>query len=298
MKRVAGYARVSTASQASDGTSLVEQKRKIEDMCRREGYDLVGFYSDGGVSGGSTQRPELRRLIKDAKDGRFDTVLFTKLDRLGRSLRDICNLYHELNEELHLELVSIDDPTINTRGPMGKALIGLVAIFAEFERAMIRERTVAGRKSKWEGGSAIIGDIPYGYREANSRAIEIDTEQAAVYRRIVECISSNAYPRKDSRTANGGRNSSTVSGKGKGQQTPNKHWGEPNRRHAPERSLQGRGPVQPESSCNEACGAQGLVLLRNQGIQARKPVGYRKAPCADFRRPVAPDTGQDGEPED
>lgn len=75
MKRVAGYARVSTAMQVNDGTSLEAQRNKIEKTCKNLGYELVGFYSDDGISGGSLNRPKLKELLRDAKDGKFDAVL-------------------------------------------------------------------------------------------------------------------------------------------------------------------------------------------------------------------------------
>lgn len=226
MKRVAGYARVSTVSQVQDGTSLDAQKKKIYDKCQKEGYELVNTYADGGVSGGSMQRPQLKQLIKDAKDRKFDAVLFTKLDRLGRSVRDIYNLYHQLYEELHLDLICIDDPTVIAEGGKGRLMLGMFAVFAEFERTMIRERTVAGRKSKWEEGTAIVGDIPYGYKRGEAPgAIEIDEEQARIYGLIV-----NMYLIQRMSTKKIAIQLTTQAvpvpsvAKGKCKNKPNRHW--------------------------------------------------------------------------
>jgi len=91
MMKVAGYARVSTIGQL-DGTSLEDQKRIIEEAAKKAGHELVEIYADKGISGSSLKRPELQRLITDAKEKKFESVFFTKLDRMGRSVRDIHNL--------------------------------------------------------------------------------------------------------------------------------------------------------------------------------------------------------------
>jgi site-specific DNA recombinase len=165
MKRVAGYARVSTLAQVSEGTSLEDQKAKIQDWCTKEKYELINIYTDGGVSGGSLERPQLQRLLADAKEGEFDGVVFTKLDRLGRDNRDLYNLYHELKNERGVDVLCIEDPSLNTGGRMGKMFLGMLGTVAEFERDTIRERTSGGRKIKWKERKAIIGELPLGYRK-------------------------------------------------------------------------------------------------------------------------------------
>ncbi|MCX5831996.1 MAG: recombinase family protein [Deltaproteobacteria bacterium] len=186
MKRVAGYARVSTVGQAKDGTSLEDQRDIIEEKCKQEGLKLEKFFSDGGASGGSLERPELQALISDAEKGLFDTIMFTKLDRLGRNIRDTLNLWHKLHEELHLEIICVKDPIVNTDGIMGKAMFSLIAIFAELERGMIRERTQAGRKIKWEKGDAYFGELPLGYIRSESGKVIIEEEHAQIYHKVVD----------------------------------------------------------------------------------------------------------------
>lgn len=184
---IAGYGRVSTSAQVKDGTSLEDQKKIVLDKCDKEGHELFKFYSDEGVSGGTLQRPALQRLIADAKEKRFEAVYFTKLDRLGRSVRDIANLYHELHAECGIGLVCIDDPSLNTSGKMGDVMRGMLSTFAQFERAMIRERTLAGRAAKWEKGEVVIGELTFGYRKnGTTRKVEIVEEYATIYRKIVD----------------------------------------------------------------------------------------------------------------
>ena len=125
-------------------------------------------------------------MIAAAKDKQFDAIYFTKLDRLGRSVRDIANLYHELHEECGIDLVCIDDPSLNTAGKMGDVMRGMLSTFAQFERAMIKERTTSGRKAKWDKGEIVIGELPLGYRKnKDTGKPEIVEDQATIYQRIV-----------------------------------------------------------------------------------------------------------------
>jgi site-specific DNA recombinase len=184
-RRVAGYGRVSTQGQAAEGTSSGEQKRIIQGECDRNGWSLVSFYSDDGFSGKNDNRPGLQELIRAAKEKKFDGVMFTKLDRLGRNIRDIMNIWHKLHEENGLEIVCVEQPEMNTKGPYGKLMLSLLAIFAEFERDIIRERTDNGRKSRWKTNKSIMGSLPFGYRFNDSKEICTEDEQAAIYHRIV-----------------------------------------------------------------------------------------------------------------
>ena len=193
---VAGYGRVSTTGQVKDGTSLEDQKRIVEDRCQKEGHQLYRFYSDEGISGGTLDRPALKDLIADARGKRFEAVLFTKLDRLGRSVRDIANLYHELHEECGINLICIDDPSLNTTGKMGDVMRGMLSTFAQFERAMIRERTLSGRAAKWNRGEIVIGDLPFGYKKVKGKAETVDN-QAAIYLKIVGLYLDNRLSMKD-----------------------------------------------------------------------------------------------------
>jgi site-specific DNA recombinase len=189
-KRVAGYGRVSTQAQAMEGTSSEEQRRVIEEECAKTSWNLVQFFTDDGFSGKNDNRPGLKRLISDAKQGKFDAVMFTKLDRLGRNLRDILNIWHDLSEE-GLEIICVQQPEVNTSGALGKAVLSFLGIFAEWERSIIRERTDSGRKSKWHNNEAIIGSLPYGYKFAEEKErkpgkiIAIDENEKAVYERVV-----------------------------------------------------------------------------------------------------------------
>jgi len=138
-KRVALYLRVSTK-----GQSVENQRRDLELVAKRSGWRVVEIYKDSGISGakGRDQRPGFDRLMKDATRRQFDVVAAWSVDRLGRSLQDLVTSLgelHTLGVDLYLHQQAIDTTT-----PAGKALFQMMGVFAEFERAIIRERVNAG----------------------------------------------------------------------------------------------------------------------------------------------------------
>jgi site-specific DNA recombinase len=183
-KKAAGYIRVSTLQQVESGTSLEEQKSIIEKEAKHRDLNLTKIYSDEGISGKSIVRPALRELLDDSKQGRFDIILFTKLDRLARNLRDTLNIFHEANE-LGIDLFCIDNPAISTNGPMGSVMLSVLATFAQFERELIRSRTTAGRINKWKSGESIMGHLPFGYiKNDKTKKIEIDDYKKQIIHKI------------------------------------------------------------------------------------------------------------------
>ena len=184
--RAAGYGRVSTQGQAEKGTQE-HQTKDINVECKKLGYDLVKFYSDEGISGKDIKnRPGIQKLMKDAKAGKFDVVIFTKLDRLGRSLRDILNFWNLINEEVGLDLHCIDQPFLNTKGQFGSMMLAILGAFAELERNLIRERTQKGRMNSWKSLKSVMGSVPLGYvQNKEKNAIEIVAKAAEVYKKIV-----------------------------------------------------------------------------------------------------------------
>ena len=144
-KRVAIYVRVST-----DGQSVENQKRELEAIAQRHEWDVVGVFSDPGVSGTKERRPAFDRLLLGVARKDFDVVAAWSVDRLGRSLQHLLGFLEELKAkgvDLYLHQQGLD-----TRTPAGKALFQMLGVFAEFERAMIVERVHAGlRRAKAQG---------------------------------------------------------------------------------------------------------------------------------------------------
>ncbi len=147
--RVALYARCSTAEQ-----SVRLQLDGLRDYVRARGFRITEEYIDEGVSGARTTRPELSRLLEDAHRRRFDAVLVWKLDRLGRSLSHLIRLVDQLGS-LGVDLISLNDPGLDTTGPTGRLIFHVMGAVAEFERDLIRERTKAGMKAAQRRGKRI-----------------------------------------------------------------------------------------------------------------------------------------------
>jgi DNA invertase Pin-like site-specific DNA recombinase len=127
-----GYARVSTDDQ--DPTLQLAALKKAG--CEQT-------FTDKGVSGATTKRPALARCLKTLQPG--DTLTVWKLDRLGRSVRDLLNILHDLQGRA-VQFQSITE-AIDTQTPTGRAMLHMVALLAELERGLITERTRAGVKA-------------------------------------------------------------------------------------------------------------------------------------------------------
>src|SRR5262245_34891132 len=134
--RAAIYARVSTTEQCVDA-----QLDALRIYCERRGAECVEFV-DHGVSGSRDRRPQLDALLQGARRREIDAIAITKLDRLARSTRHLLTVAAEL-EALHVDLVVLDQ-SIDTSTPSGRLLFTMLAGIAEFERDLIRERTLAG----------------------------------------------------------------------------------------------------------------------------------------------------------
>lgn len=146
MRRAAVYLRVSTQDQTT-----ANQERELRAVAERMGCE-VRIYRDHGISGakGRDKRPQFDKLCKDAARRQFDVVMAWSVDRLGRSLQDLVAFLGEIHAagvNLYLHQQGLDTTT-----PSGKAMFGMLGMFAEFERAMIQERVRAGlRRAKAQG---------------------------------------------------------------------------------------------------------------------------------------------------
>src|ERR1700704_3942148 len=139
MKRAAIYLRVSTTDQTT-----ANQERELREIASRSGLDIVKVYKDHGISGskGRDKRPGFDALCRDATKRQFDVVMAWSVDRLGRSLQDLVVFLSEIHS-LGIDLM-LHQQGLDTRTPAGKAMFGMMGVFAEFERSMIRERVRAG----------------------------------------------------------------------------------------------------------------------------------------------------------
>lgn len=156
--RAAVYVRVSTDAQADDGGSIESQKARCRDLCAARGYDVTRTYVDS-ASGGNLDRPALSALRADVGRGTVGVVVVYALDRLSRSQRDTMILLDEFaacGAGLTAASQSFDTTT-----PTGRAMLGMLAVFAELQRAEIRERTRVALSKKADRGEA-TGRVPFG----------------------------------------------------------------------------------------------------------------------------------------
>lgn len=161
--KVAIYVRVSTTNQAEEGYSIWEQKDKLSSYCNIKDWSVYKIYTDGGFSGSNTKRPALEQLIKDAKKKLFDTVLVYKLDRLSRSQKDTLYLIEDVFIENDIAFLSLQE-NFDTSTPFGKAMIGLLSVFAQLEREQIKERMQLGKLGRAKAGKSMMwAKTSYGY---------------------------------------------------------------------------------------------------------------------------------------
>ena len=165
---------------------------------RSEGWVLVrDQFDDGGISGGTLDRPGLQRLLEDIEDGLVDVVVVYKIDRLSRSLADFAKLV-EVFDRNGVTFVSVTQ-AFNTTTSMGRLTLNILLSFAQFEREVtaerIRDKVAASRKKgKWMGGVP-----PYGYRVENRKLI-VDQERSEqvrwIFSRFLEIGSATALARE------------------------------------------------------------------------------------------------------
>lgn len=151
---------------------------------RAEGWLLIpDYYDDGGYSGGTLERPGLKRLLADIEEGRVDVVVVYKIDRLSRSLMDFAKLV-EAFERNNVTFVSVTQ-SFNTTTSMGRLTLNILLSFAQFEREVIGERirdkfAASRKKGMWMGGY-----VPLGYR-VESRKLVVEERKAEIVGTIFE----------------------------------------------------------------------------------------------------------------
>ena len=152
------YIRVSTAEQAK-GYSIDEQVERLTSYCHAMNWSPIKPYVDAGSSGGNTDRPELQSMIRDIKAGLIHRVVVYKLDRLSRSQKDTLELIEDVFLAHGCDFVSLSE-NFDTGTPFGRAMIGILAVFAQLEREQIKERMNLGRTGRAKEGKYHGGGLP------------------------------------------------------------------------------------------------------------------------------------------
>ena len=156
---IALYERVSTAEQAREGYSIGEQQERLTAYCKSRGWTGYKHFTDAGYSGGNINRPAMQDMIAAIKDGTVSRVVVYKLDRLSRSQKDTLELIEDVFIPNGVDFVSMCE-NFETGSPFGKAMVGVLSVFAQLERDTIRERVTIGREARAKDGKYHGGSTP------------------------------------------------------------------------------------------------------------------------------------------
>ena len=189
MKKIAIYIRVSTARQDQEGYSIPLQKERLFAFCKAKGWVVAGLFVDPGHSGSSLERPGITSLIEGIEAGKFDAVLVYKLDRLSRSQKDTLYLIEDIFMANGVDFVSMQE-SFDTSTIYGRAMVGILSVFAQMERETITERTLMGRAGRaeeglWHGG----GTSPIGYDYVDGELV-VNEKEAEQVRMVYDLFAS------------------------------------------------------------------------------------------------------------
>jgi site-specific DNA recombinase len=192
--RIATYTRISTDEERQP-YSLEAQATRLDAYAKsQEDWQIVRRFTDQ-ASGATLERKGLERALREAEAGRFDLLLVYRVDRLSRSVRGLAQILERL-DEADVLFRSATEP-FDTASSAGRMMVQLLGVFAEFERATIVERTIAGMQRKAERGEWVVGSIPFGYRLEEDRHFLVPDPTEApivlkVFQRYVERLEGSS----------------------------------------------------------------------------------------------------------
>lgn len=184
-KRVGLYIRVSTEEQAAEVYSISGQRERLKAFCVVQNWETIKFYVDEGISGRSTERPALMKMMKDMEDSLIDVLLVYRLDRLTRSVRDLHNILVFL-EKHNCQFRSATE-IYDTSTAMGRMFITIVAAIAEWESANLGERVRLGQIEKARQGEW-SAPAPYGFMKNDQKRLEINPEEIEAVKLMVRKV--------------------------------------------------------------------------------------------------------------
>lgn len=184
MKQAVGYVRVSTEDQAAEGVSLKAQRTRIAAYCAANDLDLVRVHEDAGLSGKNLDRPGLTALLEEVRSRSVEAVVFSSLDRLSRSVRDLLSLVEDDFKGAGVEIHSLRE-RIDTSTAVGRFFLTVMGALAEMERGLIGERTAAALAQVRASGTD-LGTTPYGFRREGRRLVPLEGPELETARRIVD----------------------------------------------------------------------------------------------------------------
>lgn len=183
MERVALYCRVSTEEQALHGDSIQTQKDALTEYAKKNKMKIIDYYIDSGFTATSLKRPDLNRLLDDVRQGKIDKVLFTKIDRWSRGVRN----YYKIQDVL--ERNNVGWKTIfedyDTSTASGRLHINIMLSVAENEASVTSERIKAVFKNKIKNKEVVSGKVPIGYKIENKKLV-IDENTVDIIKAIYD----------------------------------------------------------------------------------------------------------------
>ena len=186
---VAAYIRVSTTEQKLHGLSLDAQKMKLIAYAKKHNMKIVEWYMDEGVSGRKLirKRPELQRLINDAKKGNFERIIFIKLDRFFRSVAE----YHECMKQIAPVVWSTTEEDYDLTTANGRMLVNMKLTIAEMEADQTGERINLVNEYKTATGQPLSGSQPFGWtiakdNQTGKKKVVKCPEEAAILEDVLQ----------------------------------------------------------------------------------------------------------------
>lgn len=191
--KVAAYIRVSTDEQAKQDISLPMQQSRLLSYCEARQWTMHDYYIEDGYSGKDLNRPAVKRLISDANQKKFDIVLVWKLDRLSRRQQHVMYLIEDVFLPNKIDFVSVTE-SIDTSTPAGRAMIGVLAIFAQLERETIIERVTESKQTAASQGRFMGGPAPFGYaHDKANKSLVIEPLHAEIIKTIYNLYLTGKY---------------------------------------------------------------------------------------------------------
>ncbi len=193
--RVAFYIRVSTEEHRKDGFWPDMQMQWLQEMITYRGkvnwwtHDKKHEYLDLGCTGADLNRPEFKRMMIDAREGKFDMIAVWKIDRLSRNLSHLLSTFETLQSH-KVGFFSLKE-NIDFTWPIGKLTFQIFGALAEFERETIKTRTKEGKMTSARLGNYVLNKTPYGYKKEDlekkrNRSLEVIDSEAVWVKRIFE----------------------------------------------------------------------------------------------------------------
>lgn len=179
-KNAAIYIRVSTLDQVREGYSLEAQENVLRKWCAEHGYTVYELYADRGISGKDIDhRPDMLRLLRDSEKGYFEIVVFWALSRFTRSVQDLYGTMTRF-QKCNISMISYTE-SFDTSTPMGRAMIGIVGIFAQLERELTGERVKAAMMERARQGKRTCSEVT-GYDLKGKDSFTINQKEAEYVR--------------------------------------------------------------------------------------------------------------------